>query len=89
VPRSKLLIGRQRRRRITELFEDADITLYDAKAAGRNKVRLFGLARRFGAGCAKRLAKIAVGWYAVLFWMIAIWRATVDEDGPYCFAVAL
>ncbi len=36
------LIGRPHRRRITELFAEADIALYDAKAAGRNKVHLFG-----------------------------------------------
>jgi diguanylate cyclase (GGDEF)-like protein/PAS domain S-box-containing protein len=35
------LIGRPHRRRITELFADADIALYAAKAAGRNKVHLF------------------------------------------------
>ena len=36
------LVGRPHRRRITELFAEADIALYDAKAAGRNKVYLFG-----------------------------------------------
>ncbi|HZR73519.1 sensor domain-containing diguanylate cyclase [Bradyrhizobium sp.] len=36
------LIGRPHRRRIAELFAEADIALYDAKAAGRNKVHLFG-----------------------------------------------
>jgi diguanylate cyclase (GGDEF)-like protein len=36
------LVGRPHRRRITELFSEADIALYDAKAAGRNKVHLFG-----------------------------------------------
>ena len=36
------LIGRPHRRRISELFAEADIALYDAKAAGRNKVHLFG-----------------------------------------------
>jgi diguanylate cyclase (GGDEF)-like protein/PAS domain S-box-containing protein len=36
------LIGRPHLRRITELFAEADIALYDAKAAGRNKVHLFG-----------------------------------------------
>jgi diguanylate cyclase (GGDEF)-like protein len=35
------LVGRPHRRRITELFAEADIALYDAKAAGRNKVHLF------------------------------------------------
>lgn len=36
------LVGRPHRRRITELFAEADAALYDAKAAGRNKVHLFG-----------------------------------------------
>jgi hypothetical protein len=27
--------------------------------------------------------------FAVLFCMVANWRATADEDGRYCFAVAL
>ena len=36
------LVGRPHRRRISELFEEADIALYDAKAAGRNNVHLFG-----------------------------------------------
>lgn len=36
------LVGRPHRRRITELFAEADMALYDAKAAGRNKVFLFG-----------------------------------------------
>ncbi|MDR6304847.1 diguanylate cyclase (GGDEF)-like protein [Nitrobacter vulgaris] len=36
------LVGRPHRRRITELFAEADIALYDAKAAGRNRVYLFG-----------------------------------------------
>jgi diguanylate cyclase (GGDEF)-like protein/PAS domain S-box-containing protein len=36
------LVGRPHRRRIAELFAEADIALYDAKAAGRNKVHLFG-----------------------------------------------
>jgi diguanylate cyclase (GGDEF)-like protein len=36
------LIGRPHRRQITELFAEADIALYDAKAAGRNKVHQFG-----------------------------------------------
>jgi diguanylate cyclase (GGDEF)-like protein len=36
------LVGRPHRRQITELFAEADIALYDAKAAGRNKVHLFG-----------------------------------------------
>ncbi|HUO00027.1 MAG TPA: sensor domain-containing diguanylate cyclase [Bradyrhizobium sp.] len=36
------LVGRPHRRRIVELFAEADIALYDAKAAGCNKVHLFG-----------------------------------------------
>ncbi|WP_458760485.1 diguanylate cyclase domain-containing protein [Afipia sp. TerB] len=36
------LIGRPHRRRITDLFAEADVALYDAKAAGRNRVYLFG-----------------------------------------------
>jgi diguanylate cyclase (GGDEF)-like protein len=36
------LVGRPHRRRISELFAEADIALYAAKAAGRNKVHLFG-----------------------------------------------
>lgn len=36
------LIGRPHRRRIVDLFAEADTALYDAKAAGRNKVHLFG-----------------------------------------------
>jgi diguanylate cyclase (GGDEF)-like protein len=36
------LIGRPHRRRITELLAEADLALYDAKAAGRNNVHLFG-----------------------------------------------
>ena len=36
------LVGRPHRRRITDLFAEADVALYDAKAAGRNKVHLFG-----------------------------------------------
>jgi diguanylate cyclase (GGDEF)-like protein len=36
------LIGRPHRRRITELFAEADMALYDAKASGRNNVHLFG-----------------------------------------------
>ena len=35
------LVGRPHRRRITELFAEADMALYGAKAAGRNKVHLF------------------------------------------------
>ncbi|KQW23401.1 diguanylate cyclase [Afipia sp. Root123D2] len=35
------LVGRPHRRRITELFAEADTALYDAKAAGRNRVYLF------------------------------------------------
>ena len=35
------LVGRPHRRRIAELFAEADIALYDAKAAGRNNVYLF------------------------------------------------
>lgn len=36
------LVGRPHRRRIVELFAEADKALYDAKAAGRNRVHLFG-----------------------------------------------
>ena len=36
------LVGRPHRRRIVELFAEADAALYDAKAAGRNKLHLFG-----------------------------------------------
>ena len=36
------LVGRPHRRRIIELFAEADAALYDAKAAGRNKLHLFG-----------------------------------------------
>ena len=36
------LVGRPHRRRIVELFAEADTALYDAKAAGRNKLHLFG-----------------------------------------------
>lgn len=35
------LVGRPHPRRITELFAEADVALYDAKAAGRNRVFLF------------------------------------------------
>ena len=35
------LVGRPHRRQINELFAEADIALYDAKATGRNKVYLF------------------------------------------------
>jgi diguanylate cyclase (GGDEF)-like protein/PAS domain S-box-containing protein len=36
------LIGRPHRRRIAELFAEADIALYDSKAAGRNQAHLVG-----------------------------------------------
>jgi diguanylate cyclase (GGDEF)-like protein/PAS domain S-box-containing protein len=36
------LIGRPHRRRIVDLFAEADIALYDAKAAGRNQAHLIG-----------------------------------------------
>ena len=37
-----VLVGRPHPRRITELFAEVDIALYAAKAAGRNRVHLFG-----------------------------------------------
>ncbi|MGP9814412.1 diguanylate cyclase domain-containing protein [Rhodopseudomonas sp. NSM] len=36
------LVGRPHRRRIAELFAEADLALYEAKAAGRNRAHLFG-----------------------------------------------
>lgn len=36
------LVGRPHRRRIAELFAEADAALYNAKAAGRDRVYLFG-----------------------------------------------
>jgi len=36
------LVGRPHRRRIEELYAEADIALYDAKGAGRNRVHLIG-----------------------------------------------
>ena len=36
------LVSRPHRRRITELFAEADMALYAAKTAGRNKVHVFG-----------------------------------------------
>lgn len=36
------LVGRPHRRRIVELFAEADMALYEAKAAGRNRVHVVG-----------------------------------------------
>lgn len=47
------LVGRPHRRRITELFAEADAALYNAKAAGRDRAYLVGDERRSHSTCAE------------------------------------